>query len=448
MNEINQARLTHGKQALDTQGRYRVKQTRITVWAALAGLMLMLVAFLVQPALAAIQLSYFNVIPNPTSVILQWGTTSEFNVEGFEVQCKQADEPDTAFHRIGFVQAKGGPSTPAQYSFPVLSGIEPGVAYCFRLVEFTTDGTAGERPTVCGYGPNVTPTPGAQGAVPTTDPNVAPPIATDAFGNPIVQAQATDAFGSPLLAPVATDAFGNPLPAPVATDAFGSPLPQPFPTDSFGNPLLAPVATDAFGSPLPQPFPTDSFGNPVNPAAVPTDAFGNPLPQPFATDAFGSPLAAPPFTPDPLAPPTPIVVTPLPGDPRGDLSAVQPPTQPVPALAQASGGTTAPPASTPPAPPAAYIVVTAAPTEPPVALGAAMTPLPTVTPTSPAYQLVNALAPTTQNLMIMLLCLTFTGASGIGILGLITSVMFMRARSAQREFYDRYSLPPSRRRQW
>jgi hypothetical protein len=59
------------------------------------------------------------------------------------------------------------------------------------------------------------------------------------------------------------------------------------------------------------------------------------------------------------------------------------------------------------------------------------------------------LAPTTQNLMIMLLCLTFTGASGIGILGLITSVMFMRSRSSQREFYDRYSLPPpSRRRQW
>ena len=36
----------------------------------------------------------------------------------------------------------------------------------------------------------------------------------------------------------------------------------------------------------------------------------------------------------------------------------------------------------------------------------------------------------------------------IGILGLITSVMFMRSRSSQREFYDRYSLPPSRRRPW
>jgi len=113
-----------------------------------------------------------------------------------------------------------------------------------------------------------------------------------------------------------------------------------------------------------------------------------------------------------------------------------------PALAQANG-----PATGVEEPAVAYIVVTAAPTEAPLALGAGPTPLATVTPTPPGYQLASALAPTTQNLMIMLLCLTFTGASGIGILGLITSVMFMRSRSAQRDFYDRYS-PPARRRQW
>ena len=340
-----------------------------------------------------------------------------------------------AFHRIGFLPAKGGPSTPAQYTFPVTTGVEPGVPYCFRLLELTTDGTQGEAPTLCGYGPNVTPTPGAPGIVPTLDPNTVPAVATDAFGNPIVQPPA-----------VATDAFGSPLPQPapaVPTDAFGNPIVQPpaVATDAFGNPIVQPpaVATDAFGSPLPQPVMTDAFGNPINPAAVPpavaTDAFGNPLPQPVPTDAFGSPLATPTFTPDPFALPTPIVVTPLPGAPRSDASAMQTLPQD-PALPAVTA-----------APAVAYIVVTAAPTEPPVALAAAMTPLATVTPT-PAYQLVNALAPTTQNLMIMLLCLTFTGASGIGILGLITSVMFMRSRSSQREFYDRYSLPPPRRRQW
>jgi hypothetical protein len=396
------------------------KQTRLWVWAMLGGLMVVLLALLVQPALAAIQLSYFNIISNPTSVILQWGTTSEFNVQGFEVQCKLASEPDTAFHRIGFLPAKGGPSTPAQYTFPVTTGVEPGVPYCFRLLELTTDGTQGEAPTLCGYGPNVTPTPGAPGIVPTLNPNTVPAVPTDAFGNPIVQPPA-----------VATDAFGSPLPQPpaVATDAFGNPIAQPpaVATDAFGNPIAQPpaVATDAFGSPLPQPVMTDVFGNPVNPAAaqpMATDAFGNPLPltQPPLTDAFGSPLATPTFTPDPFAPPTPIIVTPLPGAPRSDASALAPPQDP--ALAQ--------PVTEAPA--VAYIVVTAAPTEPPVALGAAMTPLPTVTPTPPAYQLVNALAPTTQNLMIMLLCLTFTGASGIGILGLITSMMFMRSRSSRR----------------
>jgi hypothetical protein len=68
------------------------------------------------------------------------------------------------------------------------------------------------------------------------------------------------------------------------------------------------------------------------------------------------------------------------------------------------------------------------------------TPLPTATPAPVGLQLASTLDPgqnLTQNLMIMLLCLTFTGASGIGVVGLITSVMFMRSRSSQREFYER-----------
>ena len=459
---------------------------RAWVLAGLTALAITLTVALAQPLLAAVQFSYFYVISNPASVVLQWGTTSEFNVQGFEIMCKLADEPEAAYHRIGFMPAKGGPSTPAQYSFPVTTGVEPGVAYCFRLIEQTSDGTLGDMPDRCGYGPNVTPTPGAPGVVLTLDPNAAPAVPTDAFGNPIVQPT-----------PLPTDQFGNPIiPQPVPTDAFGSPLPQPFPTDPFGNPIVPqPVPTDAFGSPLPQPVPTDQFGNPVapsaqqfdqfgnpippttqqfdqfgnpitpttqqfdqfgNPITPPTqqfdqfgnpitppaqqfDQFGNPIPQQF--DAFGSPLATPVPTVDPFAVPTPLVITPDPNSPRTDGSAMTLPTDD-PALAQANG-----PATGVEEPAVAYIVVTAAPTEAPLALGAGPTPLATVTPTPPGYQLASALAPTTQNLMIMLLCLTFTGASGIGILGLITSVMFMRSRSAQRDFYDRYS-PPARRRQW
>jgi hypothetical protein len=38
------------------------------------------------------------------------------------------------------------------------------------------------------------------------------------------------------------------------------------------------------------------------------------------------------------------------------------------------------------------------------------------------------LQPTTENLTLMLLCLTFFTAGGLGILGLITSALYMRSR--------------------
>ena len=88
-----------------------------------------LAIWLAQPALAAIELNYFTVIANPASVILQWGTLNEFNVQGYEIQYTREDEPEAAYHRIGFLPAKGGESLPAQYRFPVTSGIETGVPY-------------------------------------------------------------------------------------------------------------------------------------------------------------------------------------------------------------------------------------------------------------------------------------------------------------------------------
>jgi hypothetical protein len=46
--------------------------------------------------------------------------------------------------------------------------------------------------------------------------------------------------------------------------------------------------------------------------------------------------------------------------------------------------------------------------------------------------------------MVMFLCLTFTGASAIGVLGLITSILFMRGRTSQQTAIERYT--PTRRR--
>lgn len=424
-------------------------------WAAavLAPLALGILLACAQTAAAAVQLNFFNVIAFPSSVTLEWSTAGEVNLAGFDIQCKRADEPDTAFHEIGFERARGGPNVGALYNFPVTSGLVPGVSYCFRLKEITTDGSPGEVFDRCGYGAMVTPTPG-MGAIPIFTPV---PVQTDAFGNPIAPTPtppvvATDAFGNPII-PTPLPQPGSPLPVPpaVATDAFGNPIPvtptvPAVATDAFGNPIpvtptVGAVATDALGNPIPptaqtQPnspllTPTvpaaaaastgyDEFGNPLSSdttaAALVYDVFGNPLtPEQAAVadqlyDAFGNPIA--------------------PGQP-GQSGAAAPPEQ-APELAAVS------------TPTMAYVVVTATPTPAPVALAPVLTPLPTATPAPAGVQLAASLDPSgqnlAQNLMVMLLCLTFTGASGIGILGLITSVMFMRARSSQRDFYERTSV--------
>jgi hypothetical protein len=413
----------------------------------------------VQPVLAAVQLNFFNVIAFPASVTLEWSTSSEVNLAGFDIQCKQANEPDAAFHPIGFARAQGGPNVGALYSFPVTSGVVPGVSYCFRLKEITTDGSAGEVFDRCGYGPMVTPTPGL-GAIPVFTPV---PVPVDAFGNPIPPTPtpvvvATDAFGNPVQQfpqAVATDVFGNPIqqfPQAVATDAFGNPIPFN-PASPLATPFPAPVATDAFGNPIqqfPQPMATDAFGNPIQqvPPAVATDAFGNPIqqvPSAVATDAFGNPLPTPIPQPAPFDPNSPL---PTP-DPFAAASSAaldaygNPLPDPMANEAQASLDT-APEYAQPATPTVAYVIVTATPTQVPVALAPVLTPLPTATPVPAGVQLASSLQPggqnLTQNLMIMLLCLTFTGATGIGIIGLITSVMFMRARSSQRDFYERTSI--------
>jgi hypothetical protein len=470
-------------------------------WAAavLAPLVFGVLLAGVQTAAAAVQLNFFNVIAFPSSVTLEWSTASEVNLAGFDIQCKQADEPDTAFHEIGFQRAKGGPNVGALYNFPVTSGLVPGVSYCFRLKEITTDGSPGEVFDRCGYGAMVTPTPGL-GAIPIFTPV---PVQTDAFGNPIIP--------TPTLPAVPTDAFGNPIPPtpfpqpnsplpvpqPFATDAFGNPIPptpfpqpQPFATDAFGNPIpptatVAAVATDAFGNPLPlpnSPLPTpsvpaaasaagyDAFGNPVaapqqqyydafrNPltpeqvalASEVYDINGNPLPKPTATVAPAAAAAAPQQYYDAFGnalTPEQVAVAPQVYDASGNLL-------PNPAFQSGQAGESGQPGTAQnPAEPAlvsaatptvAYVVVTATPTAAPVALAPVLTPLPTTTPQRAGVQLAASLDQggqnLTQNLMVMLLCLTFTGASGIGILGLITSVMFMRSRTSQRDFYERTSV--------
>jgi hypothetical protein len=56
----------------------------------------------------------------------------------------------------------------------------------------------------------------------------------------------------------------------------------------------------------------------------------------------------------------------------------------------------------------------------------------------------SLLVPNTQNLMVGLLCLIFLSASGLGALGLVTSVLYMRSQTRR----DRLPGPIYERRRY
>ena len=78
-----------------------------------------------------------------------------------------------------------------------------------------------------------------------------------------------------------------------------------------------------------------------------------------------------------------------------------------------------------------YIVLTATPTTP-ATIVPTFTPYPTGVP-QVNNNLLGLRVPDTQNLMIMLLCGVFSGASGLGILGLVSTLLYMRSRAQARQ---------------
>ena len=110
-------------------------------------------------------------------------------------------------------------------------------------------------------------------------------------------------------------------------------------------------------------------------------------------------------------------------------------TQPVPLTDGAAAGgqvaLTAPLTTTNPVQLAAnpgYIVLTATPTTPAATPAPTFTAFPTVARAVEGDRLLGITVPDTQNLMIMLLCGVFSGASGLGILGLVSTLLYMRSR--------------------
>jgi hypothetical protein len=400
------------------QGRTWVQQLgigrRVFFGALAAWLVAMLVWTAALDVMAAIELAYFRGSATNTSVLLEWATIREVNLNGFEILCKRAVESDAAYHPIGSRIAQGGPETGAVYSFNVTAGLVFGESYCFRLREVTADDTPGEVFELCGFGPGLTPTPTVPGAVLT----LTVPVTVTA----IVVESLPGLEPAPTLIPTET-----PTPAFFDPNQPVSPLTPPLDPNQPVSPLSLPGAVDP---------------NLVDPNAASiqqqTDPYATPTLDPATVDPWlalptAIPTETPTLTPIDTETPTPTW-TPLAQSPLP--LAVDPNLGQTAALAE-TAGTEVEVTPTP-----IYVVQTATPTPEGLAvIPPTFTPWPTSTPT-PGFSLTNLVVPNTQNLMVMLLCLIFVSASGLGALGLVTSVLYMRSQARR----TRLPTPYDRRR--
>jgi hypothetical protein len=489
---------------------------RKLVWlVVLLGLASAGVSLLIEQVAAAIELDYFIVVPTQRDITLQWATVAEYDLSGFEVLCKREDELDNAYHVIGDVPAEGGPQEGATYLFPITSGLERGVTYCFRLREVPINGEPGDIFDQCGYGLGIVPTPTIQ--IPLTDTAAlratesalaitSTLVAANQLATAVAAAEATvnalrataaitatpTLTGAAQLAPTLTaisqisptlTAFAVLNSAPTFTPTPGGVITDPFAIATQTAVSLEQAATQTAialqgggvlpGTPTFTPTPTFDFTNQQpfsitqtiqsaqatettlafqssaltnqTPTFTVTPIGNSPLPQPGLDPVTGRPLD--PNTGLPWDPTTgqlydPTTGQPLPGNqtftptPDPNLAATPTPTTPVPQSAALPEGGTAIAANNTAenTPDPVYTLLTATPmgsTSPPPPT---LTPLPTATATLAGVNLANLMAPTTQNLTLMLLCFTFFTASGLGILGLITSVIYMRS---QRDREDR-----------
>lgn len=357
---------------------------------------------LAWPLFAAIELNYFDIFVAPDMITLEWSTANEYNTSGFEVYCKEEDEPDSKFHLIDQRIAQGSGGQGAIYRLDLTRDLIPGQTYCFRLREITTDNTIGEVLQLCGYGLNITPTPQATAtlfATPSitatvaftsttlTNTNFAP--VTDVFTNAVTVEDGTGTFNQ--IAPFDLTAtsvalFGPPTPTPA-----GGFSPVETPTPFIPAQLPTMPLTNTPMSALPSTAFTQTQNLVVQQNFTATNNLGmNNLPPDIAAATAAAAVGGD------------INNTANNGLPQSDLAIANPP----------------------------YIVQTATPQLAVAPLLPTFTPYPTAVAVADG-QLMAATLPNTQNLMMLLLCGVFSGASGLGILGLITTLLYMRSRSTE-----------------
>ena len=364
-------------------------------------------------AQAAFELLFFRAESTETAVLLSWATAREINVQGYKILCKRQTEPESAYHVIGTRMATGGPDQGAAYTFDVTTDVNYGEQYCFRLEEETTDGLPGEKFDICGYGPGVTPTPAA----------TVTPLTSETFLTPIVVTPLPNSSPAPTLITPTISGLPGDTPTPIGQSVLETPT-QPF------SPLETPGATatlfgeEAFDTATPPFTPTQPgspLGNPpAGAAGFSEGAEGTPAFTPTST-AASSPVEAPTSTATPTPTPSPTLAA---------------PTETATLVASGADGGIGQSADATPT--QMYIVVTATLTPEAMAAAPSLTPLPTATPT-PDMGLLSVLTPSAQNMMIMLLCLIFLSATGLGTLGLLTTILYFRSQSQRRSGADDFS---------
>ena len=353
----------------------------------------------IWPVYAAVELLDFQVRSSQNDILLLWNTAHEYDLSGFDVMCKPASEPDTAYHSIGFREAQGSPQVGAKYFFLVNQNLAPGQSYCFRLREVTTNDQPGEIFDRCGYGLGITPT--ATFTATATLTATVSLTTTGALTGAQPLTAATWITGAPLL--MVTRPVTNPVnsipetptPSVVITQSAVTPTPTPIGFSPLPTPSLAPNN------------PITSSAVITNPVLPPTVTPNTPVTITGVTTFTATPTLTPTITPTT----TQSALT------NGDVSGA------------ANSGPITPTATLN----TSYVIMTATPTPASLSPLPLMTAVPTVTP-SPSIDLAAVAQPNTQNIIILLLCFTFLGASGLGILGLLTSMLYMRSRRAPREW--------------
>jgi len=91
---------------------------------------------LIGGVIVPVELTHFDALADGSSVTLRWGTASETNNAGFEVQVRAVEE--AAWSARGFVPGHGTTTEAQAYQFTV-PGLSPG-RYAFRLKQIDYDG--------------------------------------------------------------------------------------------------------------------------------------------------------------------------------------------------------------------------------------------------------------------------------------------------------------------